>query len=149
MTIEDLPADQVGPLFTNARRLATAVREAMDAQGTFVAMNNVVSQSVPHLHVHIVPRVRKDGLRGFFWPRHKYRRRRDGEVGGGDPRGALAARRHPVDVEDLLDLAQAGDRSLELVGVSDLDDEAVLDHRVLGRAAGLEDVHARLGEGPR
>ena len=72
VTIEDLPDDQVGPLFTNARRLAGAVREAMDAQGTFVAMNNVVSQSVPHLHVHIVPRRRKDGLRGFFWPRTKY-----------------------------------------------------------------------------
>jgi len=72
VTIEDLPADLVGPLFTNAQRLAGAVREAMEAQGTFVAMNNIVSQSVPHLHVHIVPRRRKDGLRGFFWPRTKY-----------------------------------------------------------------------------
>ena len=71
-TIEDLPAELVEPLFANARRLAAAVRTAMDAQGTFVAMNNVVSQSVPHLHVHVVPRNRKDGLRGFFWPRNPY-----------------------------------------------------------------------------
>lgn len=71
-TIEDLPADQVERFFLNGRRLATAVREAMGAEGTFVAINNTVSQSVPHLHLHVVPRVRKDGLRGFFWPRHKY-----------------------------------------------------------------------------
>ncbi len=72
VTIEDLPADQVERFFLNGRRLATAVREAMGAEGTFVAINNVVSQSVLHLHLHIVPRVRRDGLRGFFWPRHKY-----------------------------------------------------------------------------
>ena len=60
-----------------------------------------------------------------------------------------AARRHPVDVEDLIDLAQAGDRRLELGGIADFDDEAVLHHGVLGVAAGLEDVHACLGEGPR
>ena len=71
-TIEDLPEELVGPLFERARRLARAVRESMGAHGTFVAMNNTVSQSVPHLHVHVVPRVRKDGLRGFFWPRRKY-----------------------------------------------------------------------------
>jgi histidine triad (HIT) family protein len=71
-TIWDLPDDLVGPLFLNARLLSRAVREAMGAQGAFVALNNVVSQSVPHLHVHIVPRNRKDGLRGFFWPRRKY-----------------------------------------------------------------------------
>jgi histidine triad (HIT) family protein len=68
----DLPEDQVGPLFENARALSVAIREAMGAQGAFVAMNNIVSQSVPHLHVHVVPRNRKDGLRGFFWPRQKY-----------------------------------------------------------------------------
>lgn len=68
----DLPGELVGPLFADARLLALAVREAMGAQGAFVALNNVVSQSVPHLHVHVVPRNRKDGLRGFFWPRHKY-----------------------------------------------------------------------------
>ena len=72
-TLWDLPDDLLAPLFANARRLSVAVRDAMDAQGAFVAMNNVVSQSVPHLHVHIAPRNRKDGLRGFFWPRTKYR----------------------------------------------------------------------------
>ena len=77
VTIEDLPAGQVERFFLNGRRLARAVREAMGAEGTFVAINNVVSQSVPHLHLHVVPRVRKDGLRGFFWPRHKYG---DGEM---------------------------------------------------------------------
>ena len=71
-TLPDLPIDQVEPLFAAARLLSAAVPEAMGAQGSFVAMNNVVSQSVPHLHVHVVPRVKKDGLRGFFWPRTKY-----------------------------------------------------------------------------
>lgn len=71
-TIEDLPAERVERFFLNGRRLARAVREAMGAEGTFMAINNTVSQSVPHLHLHVVPRVRKDGLRGFFWPRHKY-----------------------------------------------------------------------------
>jgi len=68
----DLPPDLVGSLFANAQLLSVAVRDAMGADGAFVAANNVVSQSVPHFHVHIVPRVRKDGLRGFFWPRRKY-----------------------------------------------------------------------------
>lgn len=71
-TIEDLPPGLVEPLFANARTLAGAVRRAMSSEGTFVALNNTVSQSVPHLHIHIVPRVRKDGLRGFFWPRNPY-----------------------------------------------------------------------------
>lgn len=71
-TLWDLPSELVEPLFANARLLSLAVREAMGAQGAFVAANNVVSQSVPHLHVHVVPRNRKDGLRGFFWPRRKY-----------------------------------------------------------------------------
>ena len=71
-TIWDLPDELVGPLFANARFLSGAIRAAMDSQGAFVAVNNVVSQSVPHLHVHLVPRNRKDGLRGFFWPRRKY-----------------------------------------------------------------------------
>jgi len=71
-TLPDLPPARVGPLFQAAQRLCVAVAAAMDAQGTFVAMNNVVSQSVPHLHVHVVPRRRKDGLRGFFWPRTRY-----------------------------------------------------------------------------
>lgn len=71
-TLTDLPEELTGPLFLRARRLAAAVPAAMEAAGSFVAMNNVVSQSVPHLHVHVVPRNRKDGLRGFFWPRSKY-----------------------------------------------------------------------------
>jgi histidine triad (HIT) family protein len=71
-TLTDLPEDLVGPLFLNAQRLARAVAAALEAEGTFVAMNNRVSQSVPHLHVHIVPRRKKDGLKGFFWPRNKY-----------------------------------------------------------------------------
>lgn len=71
-TLADLPSDAVGPLFATVQRLAAAVEAAMGADGTFVALNNKVSQSVPHLHVHVVPRRRKDGLRGFFWPRTRY-----------------------------------------------------------------------------
>ncbi len=71
-TLGDLPEALLQPLFGAARRLSTAVETAMGAEGSFVAMNNRVSQSVPHLHVHVVPRRRKDGLRGFFWPRHRY-----------------------------------------------------------------------------
>ena len=72
VTLPDLPAELLTPLFTRAQALCRAMEVAMDAKGTFVAMNNVVSQSVPHLHVHVVPRRPKDGLRGFFWPRTKY-----------------------------------------------------------------------------
>ncbi len=71
-TLTDLPGELVGPLFQNAQLLARAVEVALEAEGSFVAMNNRVSQSVPHLHVHIVPRRKKDGLKGFFWPRRKY-----------------------------------------------------------------------------
>jgi len=71
-TLADLPAVLVGPLFTRVQRVSTALPAALGAQGSFVALNNVVSQSVPHLHVHVVPRTRGDGLRGFFWPRQKY-----------------------------------------------------------------------------
>ncbi len=71
-TLTDLPEDLLAPLFRNARMLAAAVEQARAADGSFVAINNRVSQSVPHLHVHVVPRRRKDGLRGFFWPRGKY-----------------------------------------------------------------------------
>jgi histidine triad (HIT) family protein len=71
-TLLDLPEPLVVPLFTAAQRVAAAMTSALGAQGTFVAMNNVVSQSVPHLHVHVVPRTKGDGLRGFFWPRTKY-----------------------------------------------------------------------------
>jgi histidine triad (HIT) family protein len=70
--LPDLPTDQVGPLFERAQRVAAAVVDVLGAQGSFVAMNNTVSQSVPHLHVHVVPRTKGDGLRGFFWPRTAY-----------------------------------------------------------------------------
>ncbi len=70
--LPDLPASLVGPLFERAQRIAAAVVEVLGAQGSFVAMNNTVSQSVPHLHVHVVPRTKGDGLRGFFWPRTGY-----------------------------------------------------------------------------
>jgi histidine triad (HIT) family protein len=73
VTLPDLPDDLLQPLFAEARRLAAAMPAALDAAGSFVAMNNVVSQSVAHLHVHVVPRRFKDGLKGFFWPRTKYR----------------------------------------------------------------------------
>lgn len=71
-TLGDLPAGDVGGFFVVVQRLARAVEEGLEVDGTFVAMNNKVSQSVPHLHVHVVPRRRKDGLRGFFWPRLAY-----------------------------------------------------------------------------
>ena len=71
-TLPELPGELVGPLFETVQRVAGAVPTALEAQGTFVAINNVVSQSVPHLHVHVVPRTKGDGLRGFFWPRHPY-----------------------------------------------------------------------------
>jgi histidine triad (HIT) family protein len=72
VALPDMSAEDVGPLFARVQRLARAVPEATGAQGSFVAMNNVVSQSVPHLHVHVVPRTKGDGLKGFFWPRTTY-----------------------------------------------------------------------------
>jgi histidine triad (HIT) family protein len=71
-TLIDLPARLVEPFFVNAQILSQAIETAMTSEGSFVAMNNRVSQSVPHLHAHVVPRRRKDGLRGFFWPRTRY-----------------------------------------------------------------------------
>jgi histidine triad (HIT) family protein len=71
-TLADLPAALVGPLFDRVQAMAVAVQGALGALGTFVAMNNTVSQSVPHLHVHVVPRTKGDGLKGFFWPRTRY-----------------------------------------------------------------------------
>ncbi len=71
-TLNDLPTELVGPFFKNVQLLARAVELALEAEGSFVAMNNRISQSVPHLHVHVVPRRKKDGLKGFFWPRNKY-----------------------------------------------------------------------------
>lgn len=77
VTLPDLPAGLRDPFLAAAQRIATAMVEGLGAQGSFVAMNNVVSQSVPHLHLHVVPRTKGDGLRGFFWPRRKYA---DGEA---------------------------------------------------------------------
>jgi len=72
-TLADIPADLLPVLFSNAQLLAGALEKGLGAEGSFVAINNRVSQSVPHFHVHIVPRRRKDGLRGFFWPRQRYK----------------------------------------------------------------------------
>jgi histidine triad (HIT) family protein len=77
VTLPELPAELRDPFLAAAQQLAAAVVEALGAQGSFLAMNNVVSQSVPHLHLHVVPRTKGDGLRGFFWPRRKYA---DGEA---------------------------------------------------------------------
>jgi histidine triad (HIT) family protein len=77
VTLPDLPAGLRDGFLAAAQELAAAMVEALGAQGSFVAMNNVVSQSVPHLHCHVVPRTKGDGLRGFFWPRTKYA---DGEA---------------------------------------------------------------------
>jgi histidine triad (HIT) family protein len=71
-TLADLPPEKVGPFFQTVQKLEVAVERALEAEGTFIAINNRVSQSVPHLHVHIVPRRKKDGLKGFFWPRRAY-----------------------------------------------------------------------------
>jgi histidine triad (HIT) family protein len=72
-TLTDLPVNLAGPMMEKAQVMAEAVEKALDAEGTFIAINNRVSQLVPHLHIHVVPRRRKDGLRGFFWPRHQYK----------------------------------------------------------------------------
>lgn len=72
VTLPELAPDEVGPLFERVRRIAAAMPSALGCQGTFVAVNNIVSQSVAHLHVHVVPRTKGDGLRGFFWPRTRY-----------------------------------------------------------------------------
>ena len=72
VTLPDVPVPLLATLFEAVQRVVVAVEAAMGAEGAFVANNNVVSQSVPHLHVHVVPRRRKDGLRGFFWPRTTY-----------------------------------------------------------------------------
>ncbi len=90
-TLADLPAELIGPFFKHAQLLSRAVESAMEAHGTFVAMNNRVSQSVSHLHVHIVPRRRKDGLKGFFWPRYPYQSDEAGDAVRLAIRHALAA----------------------------------------------------------
>jgi histidine triad (HIT) family protein len=89
-TLGDLPAPLVGELFADVQRLAVAVQQGLEAEGTFVAINNRVSQSVPHLHVHVVPRRRKDGLRGFFWPRQRYEDDGEMEVVAARIRAALS-----------------------------------------------------------
>jgi histidine triad (HIT) family protein len=88
-TLAELEPGEIGPYFARVQAIAAVMPQALDAGGTFVANNNVVSQSVPHLHVHVVPRTRGDGLRGFFWPRGRYA---DGEADAYADRlrGALA-----------------------------------------------------------
>lgn len=71
-TLSELPGELLRPLFDAGRRVAGAQRRALDADGTFFALNEVISQSVPHVHLHVVPRRKGDGLRGFFWPRLRY-----------------------------------------------------------------------------
>jgi histidine triad (HIT) family protein len=80
VTLPDLPTTLLEPFFPQVQHVAAAMVDGLGADGSFVAANNVVSQSVAHLHVHVVPRRRKDGLRGFFWPRHKYES--DAEMAG-------------------------------------------------------------------
>jgi histidine triad (HIT) family protein len=88
-TLADVDEQRVGPFFRAVQRVEAAVRTAMEAQGSFVAENNVVSQSVPHLHAHVAPRKPKDGLRGFFWPRSKYESERQLEEARDAVRHAL------------------------------------------------------------
>ena len=89
-TLTDLPVDALGPFFARAQRLAGAMEMALGAKGSFVAMNNRISQSVPHLHTHVVPRNPKDGLRGFFWPRGRYAVDAEAAAVAARLRGALA-----------------------------------------------------------
>jgi histidine triad (HIT) family protein len=90
-TLSELPARLIEPFFGAVRLISTAVPAALGAQGTFVAVNNVVSQSVPHLHAHVVPRTKGDGLRGFFWPRHKYASDEEAAGYAGRIRAAIGA----------------------------------------------------------
>jgi len=90
-TLADLPADALPGYFTLVQRVAIAVESGLEADGTFVALNNKISQSVPHLHTHVVPRRKKDGLRGFFWPRSKYPSDQDAEAIAARIRAALPA----------------------------------------------------------
>jgi histidine triad (HIT) family protein len=92
-TLADLPDDLVAPLFSNARLLSRAVEQTFAARGSFVGINNKVSQSVPHLHVHVVPRRPKDGLRGFFWPRRKYASAEEAEGVAGRLRATVESMR--------------------------------------------------------
>jgi histidine triad (HIT) family protein len=86
-TLADLPVPAVGPYFMRVQRVSAVMPSALGCQGTFVAANNVVSQSVPHLHFHVVPRTKGDGLRGFFWPRGRY----DSDAEAAEYSGRLSA----------------------------------------------------------
>jgi histidine triad (HIT) family protein len=88
-TIADVSPEEGAALFANAKRVSAALEAALGAEGTFVAMNNRVSQSVPHVHLHVVPRRKGDGLRGFFWPRHKYASDEEAAAVAAKLRGAL------------------------------------------------------------
>lgn len=90
-TLADLPGSAVGPFFLRVQLLSLAIPTALGADGSFVANNNVVSQSVPHLHVHVVPRKKKDGLKGFFWPRTKYASDEEAEAVAARIREALTS----------------------------------------------------------
>jgi len=90
-TLSDLPTRVIGPLFERVQQVSGVMPGALGSQGTFVALNNKVSQSVPHLHVHVVPRTKGDGLRGFFWPRQKYADDAEAAEYAGKLRAALAA----------------------------------------------------------
>jgi histidine triad (HIT) family protein len=90
VTLSELAAAQVEPLFASVQAIARVMPAALSAEGTFVAMNNIVSQSVPHLHVHVVPRTKGDGLKGFFWPRSKYASEAEMAEVAGKLRAALA-----------------------------------------------------------
>jgi histidine triad (HIT) family protein len=96
-TLPELSDELLNPLFSAARLLASAMPAAMGCDGTFVAVNNKVSQSVPHLHVHVIPRKFKDGLRGFFWPRQKY----DDDAHAAAVAGAIRVAVSEVGVEPL------------------------------------------------
>ncbi|HEV2113541.1 MAG TPA: HIT family protein, partial [Terriglobales bacterium] len=93
-TLFDLPDSLLSPVFANVRLLSGAVMQGMRAEGTFVAINNRVSQSVPHFHVHIVPRRKGDGLKGFFWPRRAYKNDQEIESTLAELRSAIQALQH-------------------------------------------------------
>jgi histidine triad (HIT) family protein len=89
-TFRDVPGDELGPLLGGAQRVSLALERALASDGTLVALNDRVSQSVPHVHIHVVPRRKGDGLRGFFWPRHKYATDEEAAAVAGKIRAALA-----------------------------------------------------------
>jgi histidine triad (HIT) family protein len=91
VTLADLPASLLGPVFRRVQQLSAVMPAALEAQGSFVGINNVVSQSVPHFHAHVVPRTKGDGLRGFFWPRTKYASEQEAEQYASRLRSALHA----------------------------------------------------------